>query len=189
MNVVERVLGGEVFASLIAKAGQLFSAVAGTFGSGSATFGLAGNISSQSSAAGVGNTNDTNEDLLFTFSLPAASLDQAGRQLQIEAWGTFANNAHSKNVKLYFGSETVAITANVTTGGIGWYLSALVTKTGSNTQSVVGQLIAGTTHGGVTVQAGAETDTAAITVKVTGQTGTAAANDVLCNGMTVTALN
>jgi hypothetical protein len=169
--------------------GKIFIAIGSLaqFGAGGGSFGFCGNLSCQAGAQGNG--NDTTEDTLFTFSLPANSLDQVGRALQIVAWGSFANNSHSKNARLYFGSEVVGELSNTTTGGIGWYLEMNVVKTGSNTQSISSQLIAGTTHGGVTVQAGAETDTAAITVKVTGQTGTAGANDIVCNGLQITAMN
>src|SRR5579871_1169434 len=175
--------------TLIESGGTLPSAAKGTLGSGTGTFGLAVNVNAQFSAAGSANGADTTEDTLFTYSLPANSLDANGRVLEIQAWGSFANNNHSKHARLYFGSEVIDSGANTTTGGIGWFLSATVIRTGSKTQSISGQLIAGTTHGGCTTQAGAEDDTAAITIKATGQTGTSAANDILCNGFTVTALN
>jgi len=159
------------------------------FGAGAGQFGFSGNLSKQSSAAGVGNGADSTEDVLFSYSLPPNSLDQVGRQVMIEAWGSFANNTHSKHAQLYFGSELVDSGANTTAGGIGWYLLLIVTKTGPSTQTIVGQLIAGTVHGGCTVQSGAETDTSPITIKATGASGSSAAGDILCNALTVTALN
>ena len=176
--------------SFVAEAGAtvlLPAGVKSAFGGGTATFNLSGNISSQPSAAGVGNTNDTTEDTLFSFSLPASSLDVPGRALFITAFGTFANNSHSKHARLYFGSEVIDTGANTTTGGLGWVLEMTIMKTGASTQTISSQSIAGTVHGGCTQQAGAETDTAAILIKVTGQTGTAAANDIVCNGLIVTA--
>jgi hypothetical protein len=172
-----------------ASTGTLPVTAKGTLGSGTGTFGLSGDINVQNSAAGVGNTNDTTEDTLFTYSLPASSLDTTGRALFITAFGSFANNSHSKHARLYFGSEVIDSGANTTTGGIGWVLEMTVLKTGSSTQIISSQTVAGTVHGGCTTQAGAETDTSAITIKVTGQTGTAAANDILCNGLVVGAAN
>lgn len=160
----------------------------GQFGKGGATFGFGGDISVQDSAAGFGNTNDSTEDTLVTYSLPANSLDNTNRCLWIYAFGSLANNAHSKSVKLYFGAEIVSILANVTPN-IGWALEFLVMKTGASTQVMSGQAVVGTTHGGCVTLTGAETDTAAIVIKVTGQTGTAAANDVVCNGFIVSAAN
>lgn len=156
------------------------------FGAGAAAMGPSGNISSQSSAAGVGNGADTTEDTLFTFTLPANSLDIPGRSLFITAFGSFANNAHSKHARMYFGSEVIDSGANTTTGGIGWVLEMTIVKTAASAQQISSQSIAGTVHGGCTQQAGAETDTAAITIKVTGQTGTSGAGDIVCNGFIVT---
>jgi hypothetical protein len=142
------------------------------------------------SAAGVGNGADTTEDTLFTFTLPANALLQIGSNLSITAFGTFASNTHSKTAKLYFGSELVSSGANTTGGSvIPWWLQLDVFKTGASTQIILGQLINGATHGGCTFQTGAETDTATITIKCTGQTGTSAASDVLCYVMQVQGLN
>jgi hypothetical protein len=171
-----------------AASGQLPVGATGTFGAGP-SFLLQGDISVQQSAAGVGNTNDTTEDTLFTYSLPANALNANGRILNIAAFGTFANNAHSKHARLYFGSEVIDSGANTTTGGIAWRLEMQVVRTGASTQQISGQMMAGTVHGGTTLQAGAETDSSAIAIKVTGQTGTAAASDIVCNGMTINAAN
>jgi hypothetical protein len=139
------------------------------FGSGGSSFAEAGILTRYQSITGVGNTNDTTEDTLFTFALPANAFDIAGRTLQITAAGSLATNAHSKTAKLYFGSSIVA-----TTGAQTGFYSPIV----------------GTTHGGISLPiAGTETDTAAITIKVTGQTGTAAANDVVLNSLIIEALN
>jgi hypothetical protein len=172
-----------------AAGGQLPVGATGTFGGGAATFGLSGDVNVQSSAAGAGNTNDTTEDTLFTYSLPANSLNANNRVVGLYAFGAFANNAHSKHARLYFGSEVIDTGANTTTGAIGWALEALIIRTGSKTQQISGQIVTGTTHGGCTTQAGAEDDTTGITIKVTGQTGTAAANDIVCNGLVVNAAN
>ncbi|HZT90288.1 MAG TPA: hypothetical protein VFA12_20275 [Stellaceae bacterium] len=166
---------------ILVPAGSLFQ-----FGKSGATFGASGNIYSKLSAAGLGNGNDTTEDTLDSFSLPANSLDVVGRMLYIYAWGMLANNAHSKTAKLYFGSEVVSTGAQ-TGANVGWALEMVIAKAGANSQVISGQLITGATHGGVVNQSGTETDTSAITLKVTGQTGTAAANDVTLNGWYVVA--
>lgn len=163
-----------------------FGKALGTYG----TFPAAGNIYEYSNATGTGNGNDTTEDTLQSFTLPANAFDAIGRSLWVYAFGTFANNAHSKTGKLYFGSSIVLSTgANTTTGGISWALELLVMKSGASAQIASGQLITGTTHGGVQNFTGTETDTAGIVIKVTGQTGTAAANDVVVNGIIAGAAN
>lgn len=161
----------------------------GQFGHGASSFGLSGNIYEYLANPGTGNGNDTTEDTLGSFTLPPNSFDQAGRMLWLYAFGSFANNAHSKTAKLYFGALALSSGA-ITTANIGWALELLVCKTGAGTQIAQGQIINGTTHGGVTLPlAGSETDTAGILIKATGQTGTAAAGDVILNGLIVGAAN
>jgi hypothetical protein len=147
-------------------------------------FGGEGNLSCQASSAGVGNAADTTDDVLFTYTLPANALDQAGRALTITACGKFAANGNNKTVKLWFGATTVISTGVVTDNATGWQLQAEVTKFGaanSNTQIAQGQQIHGTTHGGVNVPVTpTETENGPIVIKVTGASGTTgAANDVL----------
>lgn len=144
-----------------------------------------GNIFSFFGAAGNG--ADTTEDTLATFSLPANSLDAVGRIVHIYAFGTFANNTNTKHAKVYFGSEVLSA---ATGNNVSWSLEMWVGKSASNVQKISGQPISGTTHGGVQNQAGAETDSAAITIKCTGQDSTSAtANAIVLNGMFVEFMN
>lgn len=159
------------------------------FGKGSGTFGASGNIFTYASGTGVGNGADTTEDVLKSFALPANSLDAVGRALWIYAFGSYANDTDTKAAKLYFGTS---ITLAAATGqNLGWALELLVMKTGANTQIANGQTIVGTTHGGTTLPlAGTETDTAAITIKVTGHDSTAAtANAIVLNGLMIGAFD
>jgi hypothetical protein len=160
------------------------------FGGGTQSFADAGVIFRYQSLTGTGNGNDTTEDTLTTFSLPASSLDVAGRTLQITASGSLANNAHSKTARLYFGSSITSTTGAQTGANVGWQLQLQVQKIASNSQIGFYSPIVGTTHGGISLPlTGTETDTSAITIKVTGQTGTAAANDVMLNSLVIEALN
>jgi hypothetical protein len=154
---------------------------------GTGTFLPMGVISNQFSVAGVGNGADTTDDTLFTYNLPANSLDAVGRSLDIEAFGSLANNAHNKTVKLFFGTSMVLSTGVITTANAGWRMRLTLTKTGSGAQI-------GTANGqtGSTVIAiplpliGSEADSGAIIIKVTGASPTTgAASDVVGNGMTV----
>lgn len=136
----------------------------------------------------VGNGADTTEDLLKSFNLPANALDSVGRSINIYAWGSYGANTNSKTVKMYFGASTV--TSTQTLNGGGWALEMMVGKSASNVQRISGQIIAGTSHGGCTTGTGAETDTAAITIKVTGQDTTSAnANAVVLQGLVVNYMN
>ena len=164
------------------------------FGAGTAATGLEGNINRQTSLAGVGNAADTTEDVLFTYSLPANSLSVSGKGLEIKAFGTFAANGDAKRAQISFGSTVVADTGATNANGGGWMLEAMVFKTGavgSNTQISQGQSAIGSTHGGcTTVGTPTESESGAITVKVTGaSTGSGQANDVLCNFFSINAMN
>jgi len=160
------------------------------FGKSGTAFGLSGQVYNYLAVTGTGNGNDTTEDTLQSYSLPANALDVVGRGLIIQAFGNLATNAHSKTVKLYFGSSIVLSTAAQTGSNVPWFLELQIWKQASNVQIGFGQPIVSTTHGGVVLYtAGSEADTAAITIKVTGQTGTAAANDVVLNGLSIFAMD
>ena len=164
------------------------------FGTGTAAFKGGGNIYINSSSAGLGNTSDTSVDTLDSYALPGNSLYGNNYMLTIQAFGQFAATAStSKIAKLSFGSESISLTQGSTASAVPWMLSLQVMKMASNQQFITGQTIQGTTHGGipagVQLVSAAESDAAAITIKVTGQTNTAAANDVVLYGWFVEANN
>lgn len=136
----------------------------------------------------TGNTADTTEDTLLSFSLPAKTLSTANKGLRIKAWGHCATNADNKTMKLYFGSEVIT-TPTAATSNKNWNLELEVYKTGSSTQVVFGTGLVDVTPVTPLVTTGAETDTTAITIKVTGQAGTANANDVIAKGLTIEMIN
>lgn len=155
--------------------------------------GLGGSTVSASGVLSVnttstGNGADTSEDTLLSYSLPAKTLSAAPKGLKIRAWGNTAANADNKTMKLYFGSEVIA-TATAATNAKGWYLELEVYKTAANAQVVFGKGQVDTTNVTPLITTGAETDTAAITIKVTGQAGTGNANDIVAKGLIVEMLN
>lgn len=137
----------------------------------------------QLSTTGIGNGADATEDTLFSYSLPAGALAIAGEGLSLFAFGSLANNAHNKTVKLYFGA-TVFSLGTVSTAAASWWAKATVYKVSSSHQLVVFDGMIGATAIATSVVASTETDTAAIVIKVTGQSGSSAANDVVANGLT-----
>jgi hypothetical protein len=161
------------------------------FGAGGAVFRNGGNIYSNQSASGLGMTSTTSEVVLDSFTLPANSLDVPGRELYIYAFGSTASNTHAKTMKLYFGtaggSTSTFVTSSVASAS--WVLQMVVQKDAANSQIISSQAISGTSHSGCTTAAGTMTDTGPITIQVTGQTGTAGANDVTLNGWMITGLN
>jgi hypothetical protein len=100
-----------------------------------------GNLLTFSSAAGVGNGADTTEDTLFTATLPPNTLDIAGRQILLEAWGSLSATNAVKTIRMYFGSSIVYIAAQVTPAAVtagDWSAQLLVTKTANNVQIALG---------------------------------------------------
>jgi hypothetical protein len=149
-----------------------------------------GRLSSQFSVAGIGNGADTTDDTLFTYTLPASSFDVVGRGVVIEAFGKFAANADNKTVKLFFGASSYS--SGVQTGsGVGWYIRMEIFKQAANVQIGTGRGEAGAVLFAAALPInGAETDSGAIVLKVTGASPTTgAADDVLGMGMAVTFIN
>lgn len=136
----------------------------------------------------TGNGADTTEDTLLTYSLPAKTLSANGKGIKIRAWGATAANTDNKTMKLYFGSEVIA-TATAATNNKNWFLELEVFRTGSSTQVVFGQGQVDTTNVTPYVTTGAETDTAAIVIKITGQAGTGNAGDIVAKGLVVEMMN
>lgn len=135
-----------------------------------------------------GNTADTSEDTLMTFALPAKTLSATGKGLRIRAWGNTAANGDNKTIKLYFGSEVIT-TPTAATNSKGWELELNVFKSGASTQVVFGKGQVDVTAVTPLVTTGAETDTATITIKLTGTAGTGNANDIVAKGLIVEMLN
>jgi hypothetical protein len=138
----------------------------------------------------VGNVGGGEDDLM-TFSVAANSLHSTGIGIRITAWGTAANNANPKTVKLYFGSVAI-LTQALTVSQVGtWRIDATVAKTGANAQDYSAQLVQGGTTTLVDAESGTltQTDTAAITVKCTGTVtdggGGINNNDIVQEGLAV----
>lgn len=129
----------------------------------------------------VGTNADTAEKDLMTDSVPANVLEATGRTIFLEAWGTFGATANTKTVRLKSAAKVVASVTGAYNAEK-WFLHGRVMRTGTDAQDIVGT---GQVSGNTPTQV-IDTDTtddgAAITVKVTGQNGTAAANDIVGHG-------
>jgi hypothetical protein len=114
----------------------------------------------------VGNVG-TGEDDLISRTLAANTLDINGKGVRITAWGSKGNTANAKTLKLYFGT-TAILTHSLGTSALGnWKIEALVFRTSSNAQDYIADLTGTDTDQERGVMT--ETDTAAITVKCTGE--------------------
>jgi hypothetical protein len=154
-------------------------------GSGGSTVNPEGVLSVNTTS--TGNGADTTEDTLLTYTLPAKTLIGT-KGLKIRAWGNTAANADNKTVKLYFGTNVIT-TPTAATSGKGWELELEVFRTGTSTQVVFGSGVVDVTPVTPLVTTGAQTDTGAIVIKVTGTAGTANANDIVAKGLIVEMLN
>lgn len=179
-----RLIDGSVLNKLFT--GQIAIAPANQAGLSTSAFNPEGVLSVNTTS--TGNGADTTEDTLLTFSLPAKALSANKKGIKVRAWGTTASNADNKTIKLYFGSEVIT-TPTAATSGKGWELELEVYRTGSSTQVVFGNGQVDVTPVTPLITTGAETDTATITIKVTGQAGTGNANDIVAKGLIVEMLN
>lgn len=135
----------------------------------------------------VGNVG-TGEDNLQTGIIGVNWLSNAGRRIRIRAWGTTANNANAKTLKLYFGSAAI-LTTSLTANQAGkWFVEADVISTGTDTQDYVAHLKetdGSTTQTLVDLENGSATqnDGANITIKTTGEATSNA--DIVSEGLIV----
>lgn len=130
----------------------------------------------------VGNVG-TGEDDLMSYALPASALNANLRTIKVRAWGTTANNANAKTLKLHFGSAVI-LTKSLTISVAGvWVLEATIGRVGSNSQRASAFLLEHGQTPHAEQSAPTQADSGAITIKVTGQ-GTAD-NDIQQMGMKI----
>lgn len=132
----------------------------------------------------VGNVT-TGEDNLITFSMPAGTFSAAKKGAHITAWGTAANNANAKTLKLYFGTLAILAVSLTANQVCTWRIEADVYSTGTDAQDYVSQILQGGTATLVDVEVGSHTqdDGAAITIKCTGEA--TSTNDIVQEGLIV----
>ncbi|MCK5583347.1 MAG: hypothetical protein KAI33_06130, partial [Elusimicrobiales bacterium] len=187
-KVTNDMLTGSIAFTKLATTGSLGAAVTHKMGTGTGEgkpIGLANvNLTSAGTAA------DTAEHELITYALPADSLSANGKGIRVKIWGTTANNANVKTIKLYFGS-TAHVSNDVTASpdNVHWEFEMMVFRTGSNAQDATGYGTLGSVLQSTKFAAYTETDTVAITIKVTGQSGTGTLNDIVAEGMIVEFIN
>jgi hypothetical protein len=133
----------------------------------------------------VGTPADTAQHTLLSTTISAGTITAPKTEIQIEAWGTFAANANVKTVALLVGGVPL-VTNDVTTApnGLSWRLSAKVVQTATpNTQTCFASGMVGAGPQTTLVAALNNPTAAPIVVAVAGQNGTAAANDIVAQGL------
>jgi len=138
----------------------------------------------------VGNAG-TGEDDLVSEDLPANTLAEVGKMVRIIAWGTGANNANTKTVRVYIGSTAVVSLGLLANSAQVWKAEIILISTGTDTQKYIaegyrqsGSLVLIAVMGSDVL---AEDDSAAITVKATGEA--TADDDIVCEGIIFEDLN
>lgn len=146
-----------------------------------------GNLSTNTTNAANSGSGETD---LMTYSLLANSLNTTGRTVRVRAHIKTAANVNAKTIKFKFGSSSTTLLNGSTTSTIAIVVDLLVIRTGSNTQKILisqASTSAPEATGIFAAVSGTETDTAAITIKFTGQ-GTST-NDITQEVMLVDVQN
>lgn len=129
------------------------------------------------SATGAG----TSEQTLYTYTLPANTLANAGDSLRVECSAATAANANNKTLKLYFGASVIS-TPTAALNAQNVYLTYTVTRGASATaQAFVGNGMSGTgsiTPVAVVNTAGTDDMSTALVIKCTGTDATDSAGDI-----------
>lgn len=141
-------------------------------------------------AIAVNTTAVTTEETLYTYTLPAGYLAQAGDSVRAECAAQSAATATVKTLRLYFGTSVVAAT------GTSNNTSQFVTFTATRGATAASQSFVGNGMGGaagivptaVVTTAGTDNLAADVIIKCTGQNGTANANDISGKKMMVEAV-
>lgn len=149
--------------------------------------GVSGLIYTTTATAATG--TGTSEQVLGTYSLPANALDTVGRRVRMRASFSAAANGNNKTFLCYFGASVIT-SGVLTTNAKNGFCEIHVVKTGASTQIVWANMLVDTTWiTGYKNTASAETDTAAIVIKMSGTDGTSSAGDIVLNDMAVEYLN
>lgn len=149
-----------------------------------------------SSATAVGNTADTNEDILHSYSLPAGFLlpsqttaqitpPQPLKGIKYRAWGLTVNNGDTKTLKFYFGGTSFS--ASLTTSSAAAWVAEMEVIRKDNTHQVARFLCI---HGTSIIACSQSTSvaedlTGAVTIKSTATASVGNANDIVENGALV----
>jgi hypothetical protein len=152
-------------------------------GSGSETF-TPGGVINTDFDQDIG--NNTVEQTLKTFSLPANSLSADAKGVRVKAWGTTNGSAITKTLRLYFGADVVVSNDITTTpNNQDWKLEYEVYRTSASVQKSIGRGILGVVNQTTNYSGHSATVTGAIVLKMTSQIGSGSNNEVFAEGWTV----
>jgi hypothetical protein len=145
-------------------------------GTGTAEAGIGGVLTVSTTSAQT--TAVTTEEDLWTYSLPANTLSANNYGVRITVAMSSASNANNKTYRVYFGATVVAVRGAVADNNHTTVFTITVWRTGASAQKAIAFAV-GTSTAATTKTTPAADTTAAITIKATGQNGTASAGDVV----------
>lgn len=128
----------------------------------------------------------TVETTLATYTLPAGALSINTSGVHIRAWGTTANTATVKTIRLYVGGVVVE-SNNITTSpqNVDWVIDTWIHRLSATDQSLMTRMDVGAVTQGVNVAYLAATLANSIVINLSGQNGTANANEIQLRGFCV----
>lgn len=143
--------------------------------------GVAGMLFANLSTGATG-ANTTATDLQ-SYTLPAGFITATRPGLRIRAWGATGATANNKTITLNFGATAYTIASAAALNNVTWSATLEIWRTAAATQRIFGTGYQGTTNIAMAYTAGTDDFSTALTIRVIGTNGTAAANDILCYGM------
>ena len=163
--------------------GVLTSAITLPAGSGTATYKPSGVIHVNTTQTGT--TAVTTEETLWTYTLPANTLSANGQSVRITIAAQSAANANAKSLRLYFGGTVIESRIGGADNATAYRIQYTVTRVSATSQLSSGwMMIAGGVDSGF-IETPAETLTGNVIIKLTGQNGTANANDLVLKSAVV----
>ena len=153
-----------------------------------------GSSSSTGTLCAVANVNTTavgnvgaGEDDLMTYSLPANTLTATTRVIRVTAWFTTAANGNTKSFAAYWGAASLTIVTAAAWSGQTAFATLYIIRTGANTQDFYlhGGDAAGPTFRMPLRTTATETESGAVTLKFTGESGSSATDDAVNRFMMV----
>lgn len=123
------------------------------------------------------------EDVLASYAVPASTLFVNGGSIWFEAGGTFAANGNTKTIKARFGtsgtSQILSFVVN-TASQTQWYIRGRVVRTGAATQKGMAFISIDGSYGTAGVVTNLDqTLSGAVTLEITGESGSSASNDIV----------
>tara|TARA_R110000744_G_scaffold97508_1_gene188406 strand:- start:371 stop:928 length:558 start_codon:yes stop_codon:yes gene_type:complete len=124
-------------------------------------------------------------DVLMSYVLDSNKLYKNAGGLRITAWGTGANNANSKALKIYFGSQLLGSFALTASQANNWKITALIIRTAVSKQDWIHDFLQTGTANQLSLLVGESTqdETTALTIKCTGEA--VANNDITQEGLLI----